>query len=181
MYHVSPFSIQAAARVWRDGQKKKVYIYRFLTRGSIEEKVFQRQISKEGLQSLVDNKAENNSFSSSDLAELFSPLNLTSLSTTHDIVKCKRCKVSVESNGRCDMVDTEDEDFEDDDIRTVEEGEGSRSSFLKSPLVGLHGHAKKKEEEEEVEEIMVPQVGHPDEGQSKCLLTISIVYWIGRT
>ena len=30
---------QAAARVWRDGQKKRVYIYRFLSAGTIEEKV----------------------------------------------------------------------------------------------------------------------------------------------
>jgi hypothetical protein len=30
---------QAAARVWRDGQKKRVYIYRMLCAGSIEEKV----------------------------------------------------------------------------------------------------------------------------------------------
>lgn len=29
------------------------YVYRFLSTGTIEEKVFQRQISKEGLQSLV--------------------------------------------------------------------------------------------------------------------------------
>ena len=40
---------QAAARVWRDGQKKRVYEYRFLSTGTIEEKVFQRQLSKEGL------------------------------------------------------------------------------------------------------------------------------------
>lgn len=30
---------QAAARVWRDGQKKRVYIYRFLSTGTIDEKV----------------------------------------------------------------------------------------------------------------------------------------------
>ena len=30
---------QAAARVWRDGQKKRVFVYRFLTTGTIEEKV----------------------------------------------------------------------------------------------------------------------------------------------
>ena len=30
---------QAAARVWRDGQKKRVFVYRFLAAGSIEEKV----------------------------------------------------------------------------------------------------------------------------------------------
>jgi DNA repair and recombination RAD54-like protein len=41
---------QAIARIWRDGQKKRVYEYRFLCSGTIEERVFQRQISKEGLQ-----------------------------------------------------------------------------------------------------------------------------------
>lgn len=44
-------------QVWRDGQKKRVYVYRMLTAGTIEEKVFQRQISKEGLQQVVDNAA----------------------------------------------------------------------------------------------------------------------------
>jgi hypothetical protein len=34
------------ARVWREGQKKRVFIYRMLTAGSIEEKVYQRQLSK---------------------------------------------------------------------------------------------------------------------------------------
>ena len=40
--------------MWRDGQRKRVYVYRLLTAGSIEEKVFQRQLSKEGLQQVVD-------------------------------------------------------------------------------------------------------------------------------
>ena len=30
---------QAAGRVWRDGQKKRVFVYRFLSSGTIEEKV----------------------------------------------------------------------------------------------------------------------------------------------
>jgi len=30
---------QAAARVWRDGQKKRVFVYRFLAAGTIEGKV----------------------------------------------------------------------------------------------------------------------------------------------
>ena len=43
------------ARVWRDGQKKKVHIYRLLTTGTIEEKVYQRQICKQGLSgSIID-------------------------------------------------------------------------------------------------------------------------------
>ena len=36
------------ARIWRDGQKKKVFLYRFLTTGTIEEKIFQRQLAKTG-------------------------------------------------------------------------------------------------------------------------------------
>jgi hypothetical protein len=63
---------QAAARVWRDGQKKKVYEYRFLASGSIEEKVFQRQLSKEGLATIVNNGTnETSSFSKDELRELF--------------------------------------------------------------------------------------------------------------
>lgn len=43
---------QAAARVWRDGQKKRVFVYRFLAAGSIEEKV-----GPVALSSLVDSDA----------------------------------------------------------------------------------------------------------------------------
>ncbi len=32
---------QALARVWRDGQKKMCFIYRFISTGTIEEKIFQ--------------------------------------------------------------------------------------------------------------------------------------------
>jgi hypothetical protein len=35
---------QAMGRVWREGQQKDVFIYRLLTTGSIEEKIFQRQV-----------------------------------------------------------------------------------------------------------------------------------------
>ncbi len=63
---------QAAARVWRDGQKKFVYEYRFFTVGTIEEKVYQRQLSKQGLQSIVvDEKEQANALSSEDLHDVF--------------------------------------------------------------------------------------------------------------
>ena len=38
--------LQALARVWREGQKKPVMIYRLLATGTIEERIFQRQILK---------------------------------------------------------------------------------------------------------------------------------------
>ena len=37
---------QAKARVWRDGQKLPVFIYRLLSTGTIEEKIYQRQLVK---------------------------------------------------------------------------------------------------------------------------------------
>ncbi|KAG2497992.1 hypothetical protein HYH03_004251 [Edaphochlamys debaryana] len=76
---------QAAARVWRDGQRKRVFVYRFLSTGSIEEKVFQRQLSKEGLKQLVSKsgKAAANVMTSEDLRELFA-LNADVASDTWD-------------------------------------------------------------------------------------------------
>ncbi|GLC33814.1 DNA-dependent ATPase protein rad54 [Pleodorina starrii] len=76
---------QAAARVWRDGQRKRVFVYRFLSTGSIEEKVYQRQLSKEGLKQLVskNGKAAANVMTAEDLRELFT-LNATSWSDTYD-------------------------------------------------------------------------------------------------
>lgn len=60
--------LQAAARVWRDGQRKHVYVYRFLAAGTLEEKVFQRQLSKKGLQTIVVEEGDEvNSLSSDDL------------------------------------------------------------------------------------------------------------------
>jgi DNA repair and recombination RAD54-like protein len=81
---------QAAARVWRDGQKRRCYVYRFLTAGTIEEKVFQRQLSKEGLQSIVvDDKMTVNAQSGDELKDIFT-LEVTP-SSTHASLKCKRC------------------------------------------------------------------------------------------
>ena len=38
--------LQALARVWRDGQKRPVTIYRLVSTGTVEEKIFQRQMLK---------------------------------------------------------------------------------------------------------------------------------------
>lgn len=50
--------LQAMARVWRDGQKKPVFVYRLLCTGTIEEKIFQRQLFKGELQCAVEDKQE---------------------------------------------------------------------------------------------------------------------------
>ncbi|KAK4574245.1 DNA-dependent ATPase protein rad54 [Recurvomyces mirabilis] len=84
---------QALARVWRDGQKKDCFVYRFIATGTIEEKIFQRQSHKQSLSSCVVDSAEDveRHFSLDSLRELFQYRPGTT-SDTHDTFKCKRCK-----------------------------------------------------------------------------------------
>ena len=84
---------QALARVWRDGQKKDCFVYRFIATGTIEEKIFQRQSHKQSLSSCVVDSAEDveRHFTLDSLRELFQYKPGTT-SDTHDSFKCKRCK-----------------------------------------------------------------------------------------
>lgn len=84
---------QALARVWRDGQKKDCFVYRFIATGTIEEKIFQRQSHKQSLSSCVVDSAEDveRHFSLDSLRELFQYRPGTT-SDTHDTFKCKRCR-----------------------------------------------------------------------------------------
>ncbi|XP_015711418.1 DNA repair and recombination protein RAD54B isoform X1 [Coturnix japonica] len=82
--------IQAMARVWRDGQKHTVHIYRLLTTGSIEEKIYQRQISKQDLSGAVvdlSKTSEHIHFSVEELRNLFT-LHENSSCVTHDLLEC---------------------------------------------------------------------------------------------
>lgn len=83
---------QAAARCWRDGQRKRCFTYRFLSSGTVEEKIFQRQLSKEGLQSIVDDKDQVNTLSTKDLRNLFK-FRAGTPSDTHDKLRCERCAI----------------------------------------------------------------------------------------
>lgn len=101
---------QALARVWRDGQKKECeftlrtptwiptpsivgFVYRFISTGTIEEKIFQRQANKQALSSAVVDEKEDaeRHFSLDALRQLFL-FNENTLCETHETFKCKRCK-----------------------------------------------------------------------------------------
>ncbi|EGI60320.1 DNA repair and recombination protein RAD54B [Acromyrmex echinatior] len=81
--------MQAMARIWRDGQKRNVYIYRLLTTGTIEEKIYQRQISKANLsETVVDlNYLGSLKLSTAELKDLFT-LASDTMSLTHDLINC---------------------------------------------------------------------------------------------
>ncbi|CAK9824410.1 DNA repair and recombination protein RAD54-like [Anthophora retusa] len=91
---------QAMARVWRDGQKKPCFVYRFLCTGTIEEKIFQRQAHKKALSSTVVDQEEDvaRHFTLNDLRDLFK-LEENTISDTHAKFKCKRCVNGVEVKG----------------------------------------------------------------------------------
>eukprot|EP01068_Selenidium_serpulae_P012491 Selendium_serpulae@DN582_c0_g1_i1.p3 len=89
---------QALARVWRDGQKKMCFIYRLFTTGTIEEKIYQRQLNKDGLSAMMvsdagatgDKKDVKDSLSNEELRDLFT-LRCATPSDTHDTLRCTRC------------------------------------------------------------------------------------------
>lgn len=71
----------------------------FIT-GTIEERIFQRQVSKQGLSGTVvdlGKGAEHTSFSTSDLRDLFSLTDTPSL--THDLLNCS-CSMDGSVQGR---------------------------------------------------------------------------------
>jgi len=80
--------LQAMARIHRDGQTKPCHIYRLLTRGALDEKIYQRQVSKLSLSdSVIDNKNSKNTFTKEELRRLFT-LDETSVCQTHDLLSC---------------------------------------------------------------------------------------------
>ncbi|XP_066206359.1 DNA excision repair protein ERCC-6 isoform X1 [Saccopteryx leptura] len=63
---------QARERAWRIGQKRQVTVYRLLTAGTIEEKIYHRQIFKQFLTNRVlKDPKQQRFFKSNDLYELF--------------------------------------------------------------------------------------------------------------
>ncbi|KAJ2026457.1 DNA-dependent ATPase protein rad54 [Coemansia sp. IMI 209128] len=87
-------NLQACGRIWRDGQKKTCFIYTFVTTGTVEEKIFQRQSYKTSLSTCVIDEQENveRHFSRDEMKQLFkSKLRGQTASETHDQFKCRRC------------------------------------------------------------------------------------------
>lgn len=81
---------QAMARIWRDGQKKDCSIYRLLTTGTMEEKVYQRQMLKGDLAQVSvygDGATDTQGrFSKNQLKELFE-IELGTSCMTSDILE----------------------------------------------------------------------------------------------
>ncbi|XP_077229028.1 protein CHROMATIN REMODELING 20-like isoform X2 [Tasmannia lanceolata] len=64
--------LQAIYRVWRYGQNKPVYAYRLMAHGTMEEKIYKRQVTKEGLAArVVDRQQVHRTMSKEEVLHLF--------------------------------------------------------------------------------------------------------------
>lgn len=78
--------LQARERAWRIGQKKNVVIYRLLTAGTIEEKIYHRQVFKQLLTDRVlKDPKQRRFFKSNDLYDLFTLDDMSSATETEAI------------------------------------------------------------------------------------------------
>jgi DNA repair and recombination protein RAD54B len=107
--------LQAMARIHRDGQKLPCKVYRFLVKGGLDEKIYQRQIMKMGLaNAVVDNKASASSFSKDELRDLFR-LDERDSCQTHDLLGCTcDCQGSLEPAPESDEANGDEEDDEEE-------------------------------------------------------------------
>ncbi|KAF8821638.1 SWI2/SNF2-containing protein RAD54 [Cardiosporidium cionae] len=115
---------QALARIWRDGQKKICYIYRLFSTGTIEEKVYQRQICKDGLSSMIITEGENqmkDSLSTEMVKDLFR-FRCDTLCDTHDMLQCHRCVFKDDSlpisNSKTTYFSPQWDEFDEEDLLT---------------------------------------------------------------
>ncbi|XP_068631760.1 DNA excision repair protein ERCC-6-like [Battus philenor] len=94
---------QAKERAWRIGQERNVTVYRLLSAGTIEEKIYQRQIFKNFLSNkiLIDPN-QKNVLSTSTLQGLFSLEELNLEGDTETASLFKHTKVNVNKNVKQD-------------------------------------------------------------------------------
>ncbi|GAV83009.1 SNF2_N domain-containing protein/Helicase_C domain-containing protein [Cephalotus follicularis] len=66
------YDLQAIFRAWRYGQSKPVFAYRMLAHGTMEEKIYKRQVTKEGLAArVVDRQQVHRTISREEMLHLF--------------------------------------------------------------------------------------------------------------
>ncbi|BGO94509.1 hypothetical protein NBRC10512_000312 [Rhodotorula toruloides] len=113
--------LQAMARIHREGQKRTCVIYRFLTVGTIDEVIYQRQITKQDVsEAVMDAETKGrNTFTTAELRNLF---------TLHDDVACQTHELL---GCRCHFGEI-DEDEEDEPGSDESESEDDGGGFMQA-------------------------------------------------
>lgn len=94
--------MQARERAWRLGQKKEVTVYRLMTSGTIEEKIYHRQIYKQFLTNkILKDPKQRRFFDASNLQSLFTLASEDAVGTeTGELFKGTEINYSQEKNKR---------------------------------------------------------------------------------
>ncbi|WFD43583.1 helicase [Malassezia psittaci] len=79
---------QAMARIHRDGQTKPCYIYRLLLVGAMDEKMYQRQITKIGLSDALVGSDTRTIEQASSVGDSFSQEEIKDIFTLHPYTRC---------------------------------------------------------------------------------------------
>eukprot|EP00536_Pseudo-nitzschia_multiseries_P012048 jgi/Psemu1/298000/fgenesh1_pm.440_\ len=126
---------QARERAWRFGQEREVTVYRMICAGTIEEKIYQRQIFKTALSnSVLQNSKQRRLFTHKDLKDLFS-------------LKADTGSVAGGNDGMTETseltkgegyVDPDDEHFVTDDQQ--DDGETMKTVLKSKGLAGIFDH-----------------------------------------
>ncbi|CAF4756592.1 unnamed protein product [Rotaria sp. Silwood1] len=95
---------QALFRSYRLGQKKSVYVYRFVSHGTMEEKIYQRQVVKQSVSKryVIDDHQIDRHFTRNDIKELYD-FQLEQLSKVQSILTYPK-----ESNTDLNLSESED-------------------------------------------------------------------------
>lgn len=120
---------QARERAWRFGQEKEVTIYRLITAGTVEEKIYQRQIFKTAMSNRVlQDPRQRRLFSQHDLRDLFT-LKADTGSVRNGGEGLTQTAAHTQGIG---IVDPEDDDAKDDNgdtLKTVMQSKGLAGVF----------------------------------------------------
>jgi DNA repair and recombination protein RAD54B len=154
--------IQAMARIHRDGQKNHCRIYRVILKGSLEEKIWQRQVTKLGLaDSVMEHKDSVSQFSTAELRDLFT-LDQESVCQTHDLLGCDcggKGIASVPSSGTA----TPKEEPEIDELSD----DGSCYSLPEDPRLLKASEVDMEEQERAIRQGTYPGQRHAKNGKGK--------------
>ncbi len=129
---------QARERAWRFGQRQAVTVYRLITAGTIEEKIYQRQIFKTALTNQVlQDPRQRRMFSQKDLKDLFTlKTDVNSVTKGGDGVT----ETGQLTKGR-GVVDVDTNDDEGRDSASMQDNKATLEEVLKSKgLAGVFDH-----------------------------------------
>ncbi|OJD39840.1 dna repair and recombination protein rad26 [Diplodia corticola] len=119
--------VQARERAWRLGQKREVEIYRLMTAGSIEEKIYHRQIFKQFLTNkILRDPKQRQTFHLKDLHDLFTLGNADDETETGNLFQGTETRISGSPTGAREKSPKPDEEMSK--IYGIERGEDYRTT-----------------------------------------------------